>query len=176
MGQSIPSKTFEWTSSSRERCQNTANFRLRLHIIIIIACWWWLGASHVISQNWCPLTQHTVATDSTSTKTFNWLTDSKEISCRLPFNTQRSWTGRSAKVKTLWKTVHHQLKQRISYTLIEIIQTLVGVIVYFILRKIQIMMKRGAWKCFRSVNRPVILFTFLFSLVEGIAKTLWKVN
>ena len=126
MGQSIPSKTFEWTSSSRERCQNTANFRLRLHIIIIIACWWWLGASHVISQNWCPLTQHTVATDSTSTKTFNWLTDSKEISCRLPFNTQRSWTGRSAKVKTLWKTVHHQLKQRISYTLIEIIQTLVS--------------------------------------------------
>ena len=110
MGQSIPSKTFEWTSSSRERCQNTANFRLRLHIIIIIACWWWLGASHVISQNWCPLTQHTVATDSTSTKTFNWLTDSKEISCRLPFNTQSSWTGRSAKVKTLWKTVHHQLK------------------------------------------------------------------
>ena len=173
MGQSIPSKTFEWTSSSRERCQNTANFRLRLHIIIIIACWWWLGASHVISQNWCPLTQHTVATDSTSTKTFNWLTDSKEISCRLPFNTQSSWTGRSAKVKTLWKTVHHQLKQRISYTLIEIIQTMVS---SFILSKIQIMMERGAWKCFRSVNRPVIFFTFLFYLVGGITNTLWKVN
>ena len=29
----------EWTSSSCERCQNTANFRLRLHIIIGVTAW-----------------------------------------------------------------------------------------------------------------------------------------